>query len=119
MALGGLKMKKRCPCCGDNLDRFIQPVILSVLAHETNTGYGIVKAMENYVTFKDLKPDMAGVYRYLKKMDTKGLIQKVSEEGPSYYGVTEEGYVCLENWAETLREYSVLIGLLAKEIQSV
>ena len=34
--------EKKCACKGGNLDRFIQPIILLILAEEADTGYGAV-----------------------------------------------------------------------------
>lgn len=48
---------ERCPCGGDNLDRFIQPVILSILANESRTGYAVVKKIRDYPAFAVSWPD--------------------------------------------------------------
>ena len=65
-------MKKKvsgCACQGANIEKFIQPVILSILKKETLTGYGVVKKMQDYSMFRFEQPDIAGVYKYLKNME--------------------------------------------------
>lgn len=119
----GLAMAKgKCSCCGANLDRFVQPVILDILANEPCSGYAVVKRMSNYITFSGSGPDPTGVYRYLKIMKNRGLI--VQTEGDSegsdatpLYNITESGKECLKNWVKTLKEYAVQIEKLASQMK--
>ena len=113
----------KCACCGGNLDRFLQPIILSILAGGPKTGYAIVKEIARYSTFRGRGPDPTGVYRYLKIMLLKGMLEKPgSEENgeKSLFTITESGASCLTKWQETLEEYSRQIDVLRTEIaQSV
>ena len=60
---------EKCACGGDYLDRFLQPVILSILTGEPCTGYAVIKRIPEYTTFSSGSPDPTGVYRYLKTGD--------------------------------------------------
>ena len=114
--------KTKSACCGANLDRFVQPVILAILARESCTGYAVVKRMSNYVTFTNAGPDPTGVYRYLKTMKSRGLIVQTAEGrddagAAPLYAITESGAACLQNWVETLKSYARQIEKLAEEIR--
>lgn len=62
----------KCPCYGGNLDKFIQPMILIILAQEDLYGYKIVQHMAESSMCKGQKPDGTGVYRFLKAMENRG-----------------------------------------------
>lgn len=111
-------VKEKCACCGSNLDRFVQPVVLAVLNKEPLTGYAVIKRMEDYVTFQDFAPDPTGVYRYLKIMRQKGLICR-DEDGDGaapLYRITPQGKACLVSWRDTLKEYASRIEELAAQL---
>ena len=113
------EMPEKCSCCGHNLDRFIQPVILSILAETPRTGYAVIKKIPAYVTFRDTAPDPTGVYRYLKIMEGRGLIGRIAADAEGkteQYALTEEGRACLEKWRETLVDYAGRIRSLADEL---
>lgn len=114
------KTGAKCACRGQTLDRFLQPVILSILAREPLTGYAAIKRMREYVTFADAGPDPTGTYRYLKTMETRGLIRRDEARGDSdtsLYHITGDGLDCLANWVGTLRAYEQTIHTLADEIE--
>lgn len=111
--------EKKCACKGGNLDRFIQPMILYILMEESSTGYRIIKRLGDFLMFKETRPDPTGVYRYLRVMEEKKLLEQFEEkEGDNKYKkkyrITEEGKGCLENWKVTLRDYAQSIGELVK-----
>lgn len=113
--------EKKCACKGGNLERFIQPIILQILMDGPETGYGIFKKMEDFSMFRKDKPDVTGVYRYLRVMETRGLLLKFeSREGENKYKmkyrITKEGRECLANWRETLSEYAESIMDLVSKI---
>lgn len=113
--------KEKCACCGANLDRFVQPVILAILAKEPATGYAVVKRMAVYSTFAGAGPDPTGVYRYLKLMKSRGLINQAAEEPDAagaapLYAITDAGRDCLQNWILTLTDYAGQIKALTSEI---
>ena len=105
---------EKCACGGDYLDRFLQPVILSILTGEPCTGYAVIKRIPEYTTFTSGSPDPTGVYRYLKILVDRGLIGKGDDDR---YGITEQGRGCLARWVDTLEKYTESIQALTSEIQ--
>ena len=64
-----------CPCQGKNLDKLLQPLILCILAEGGDMhGFAILKEIGKNPRFADKVPDATGVYRYLKKMESSGLL---------------------------------------------
>lgn len=117
-----LEKKEKCSCCGVNLDRFVQPVVLSILADEPCTGYAVLTRMTRYVTFSASKPDPTGVYRVLKLMKQRGLLVHIREgvehsDAAPVYQLTPSGRECLENWVNTLKDYAVQIETLSSQIR--
>lgn len=105
-------------CQGNNLDKFIQPVILSILDKRGGiNGFQVIKAMEAYVTFREGAPDPSGTYRYLKAMTEKELLmQEKDDEGRAIYYITDSGRHCLGNWRETIAAYAVDLKVLTEQI---
>ena len=107
----------KCSCTGNNLDKLIQPAILSVLAEEELHGYKIAHVISGMQAFRGQKPDITGIYRSLKSMESRGLVVsswETSESGPAkrFYKLTETGAECLNRWIETLEEYRQNIDTL-------
>lgn len=113
-----------CPCKGKNLDKMLQPAILSSLYKEKLHGFMLIQRLGENPMFGGTEPDRAGVYRYLKKMEASGLLQsewELDEEGGKprrIYGITEEGKHCLANWSEALKTYTASVNALIEEIDS-
>ena len=115
---------KKCPCNGDNLERFIQPIILIILSRGSCSGYSVVKQLASYPLLKNSPPDTTGVYRQLKQMEEKGNISTVNypdENGKlkKHYRITPSGMQCLSNWSQTLIDYRTNITLLIDDIEEV
>ena len=107
-----------CACQGANLDKFIQPIILSILQKEGGiTGYRIVKNISAYATFAGTAPDASGIYRYLKAMADRGLIEKRSSGAEEGYYLCSEGEQCLENWRKTIAGYCITLEALNRELK--
>ena len=99
-----------CPCAGITLDKLIQPAILAVLAEGPLHGYGLAERIGRLPGFAGEKPDVSGVYRFLRTMQRKGLVVSawdVSDAGPAKktYHITAQGRRCLRRWVRTLEEY--------------
>lgn len=99
-----------CPCAGATLDKLIQPAILIVLAGGEMHGYGLAGRLSEMPLFEGVKPDASGVYRFLKTMESKGLVTSswdTSQSGPAKktYQITEAGEICLRRWIGTLEKY--------------
>ena len=119
-----IQTSKRCPCNGDNLERFIQPIILTILSRGSCSGYSVVKQLSVYPLLKDSPPDTTGVYRQLKQLEEKGNLRVVNypdENGKikKHYQITGEGLQCLTNWSQTLIDYRTNITMLIDDIEEV
>ena len=57
-----------CPCSGSTLQRFVQPLVMSLLAHGSLYGYVLLQRLRNMPVWGNSPPDQAGVYRLLKLM---------------------------------------------------
>lgn len=113
---------KKCACKGGNLDRFIQPIILLILIDGPDTGYGIFKRVGEFSMFREEKPDATGIYRYLRLMEKRELLEQFDfKEGANKYKkkyrITESGKECLGNWKETLTGYAASVLELAECIR--
>jgi len=111
-----------CPCTGETLDKQIQPAILAVLAEGPMHGYGLAERIGALPAFAGNKPDVSGVYRFLKAMEGKGLVLSswdLSETGPAKktYEITAAGNRCLCRWVRTLEEYRAVITALLDTVR--
>jgi len=115
---------EECACKGSNLDKMIQPAILSALAEEELHGYKIIQRIADTAMFNGNKPDPTGVYRHLKNMESMGLIISswdTTNSGPAKrtFKITEDGYECLCTWISTLEDYKNTIETFLNEAKSV
>ena len=67
--------------------------------------------------FRESRPDATGVYRYLRIMEQRGLLEQFeSREAKNKYNmkycITKAGRECLSNWKVTLTAYAEAIGEL-------
>ena len=113
-----------CPCAGRNLDKLVQPAILTVLASEDLHGYVLVQRLAEMPMFGGQKPDATGVYRFLRQMEERALVTSswdTSEAGPAkrLYQLTDAGRACLVRWADTLATYRDAIGELLEVTRGV
>jgi len=106
----------KCACSGMNLDKFIQPIILSLLKKESLTRYEAVKSIRKFSIMKENIPDSAGIYRTFALLEDHGMICTVEDGDRIAYTITEEGAQCLETWKETLNAYARSIDTLITEL---
>lgn len=115
-----------CPCQGKNLDKLLQPLILCILAEGGDMhGFAILKEIGKNPRFADKVPDATGVYRYLKKMESSGLLTSqwslddLDDAGKPkrIFSITADGKHCLGNWAVALTDYEAYIHGLVGQIQ--
>lgn len=110
----------RCSCKGYNLDRLLQPSILTYLARQDLHGYLIIQELENQDLQNGEKPDNAGVYRSLKKLEENGMVSSfwdtAGEGAPrKIFSITEAGRECLANWTVTLEKYREAIQVIVDD----
>ena len=95
-----------CACSGGNLPRFVQPVLLALLAKESMHGYALVQKLEDTGLFSGQMPDVTGCYRMLREMEKTGVLETTPAkgDGPSRrkYAVTALGRRCLNRWISSL-----------------
>jgi PadR family transcriptional regulator PadR len=108
-----------CPCEGGTLDKLVQPAILIVLSEGPLHGYGLAERISQMPMFGGHKPDGAGIYRFLKTMEAKGLVASswdTSQPGPArrVCSITPAGEGCLRSWVKTLETYRDGINFLLR-----
>lgn len=114
-----------CACKGSNLDKMLQPAILTILYNKKLHGFALVQELGENSMFNGAVPDKAGVYRYLKKMEESGLLTSEWELDANggkprrMYCITERGRHCLGNWNVALKQYVVSINGLIADIEKV
>ncbi|MBR0597596.1 PadR family transcriptional regulator [Sinanaerobacter chloroacetimidivorans] len=118
--LSQVSVNDKCSCKGNNLEKFLQPSILSLLATQNLHGYSIIQELENKSSLKNEKFDNAGIYRTLKALEERQLVDSewnVEGAGAAkkIYKITEEGKSCLSNWVKTLEDYQKTIALIVED----
>ena len=113
-----------CPCTGGTLDRLIQPAILLVLGEGPAHGYRVAERIGEMPSFAGQKPDVSGIYRFLKSMEKKELVVgswDLSESGPAKkcYEITPAGRRCLQEWIKTLEDHRKQITDLLRAARKI
>ena len=113
---------KQCAELGKSLSRMSQPTILAVLARseEPLHGYIIVQRAAASPMFGGKKPDPAGIYRTLKKMEEQGFVTSAWDTPSSgaakrMFSLTDEGRAALRRWIDALACYIASIQELREE----
>ncbi len=117
-----------CPCFGATLDKLVQPAMLAALTAGPIHGYRLAERLhamtghcqENHC---EEKPDLSGIYRFLKKMEAGGLVTshwETAEKGHAkrLFQITAEGRACLAQWTTTLESYLQAIRNLLHEAKA-
>ncbi len=112
-----------CPCLGGTLDKLIQPAILAALSHGPLHGYKLAERMSEMTGCCAGKPDLSGVYRFLKAMETRRLVVSswdTPEKGHArrLFQITAEGEACLVKWSETLEAYHATVKSLLRQVRA-
>lgn len=112
-----------CPCVGATLDKLIQPAVLAVLADESLHGYELAKRIGEIPNFLDHAPDVSGIYRILKNLESRSMVVSDWDMPPSgrakrIFSITPDGRKCLKNWQATLENYCEAIDSLLKTTQN-
>jgi DNA-binding PadR family transcriptional regulator len=112
---------KHCACSGGNLDRMVRPAILVCLAKSELHGYQLLKELQEMVMFESMPPDLTGIYRCLRDMESEGLLISewdTPDEGRAKrrFRITSDGYDCLVRWGRTLENYSAAVTDLRKRV---
>lgn len=111
-----------CPCKGKNLDKLLQPAILEALYDKDLHGFLLIQELSGNPMFGGTLPDRAGVYRYLKKMESSGLLtsdwemETETNKPRRIYSITDHGKECLSNWSKALKNYMSSVEELVEGI---
>ncbi|MEN3003189.1 PadR family transcriptional regulator [Dehalobacterium formicoaceticum] len=114
----------KCSCRGYNLDKLIQPNVLTILAQQDLHGYLIIQELEKKNLFNDEKLDNTGVYRALKTLEDRGMVCSewlFDDAGPAKknYKITDKGIECLQTWISTLEDYKKSIENIIADAKNV
>jgi DNA-binding PadR family transcriptional regulator len=109
-----MSKEKVCSCLGGNLDRMLKPAVLVCLVNSAQHGYQLLKDLESMTLFKNLSPDMTGLYRCLHEMEEDGLVSSewdTPDHGRARrrFQITADGRDCLKQWNETLVAYGAAL----------
>jgi PadR family transcriptional regulator, regulatory protein PadR len=112
-----------CPCSGGTLDKLVQPSILAALTAGPMHGYRLSKRINEMGGTCGAKPDVSGVYRFLKKLEAGGYVVSTWEAGDKgharrLYEITPKGRACLVRWTSTLESYLASIRKLLHEAKA-
>jgi DNA-binding PadR family transcriptional regulator len=112
-----------CPCSGATLDKLVQPAILAALTEGPIHGYRLAERIDEMVGLFGDKPDVSGVYRFLKKMESAGLVVSTWEatdkgHAKRLFEITADGRACLARWTATLEIYLEAIGTLLNKAKA-
>lgn len=116
--------QKKCSCKGSNLDKLLQPQILTLLAEKPYHGYVLIQELENKMTPGCGKLDPTGIYRTLKNLEDKNLIASewdVEGTGAAkrIYRINACGKACLQTWINTLEDYQQTIASIIDDAKNI
>ena len=108
-----------CPCVGATLDKLIQPALLAVLTDGPLHGYELARRIGEIPGFLEEQPDVSGVYRMLKSLESRGMVVSdwevaKGERAKRNFSITEEGRQCLRHWHQTLLNHRKALDSLLK-----
>jgi DNA-binding PadR family transcriptional regulator len=114
-----MKTFSDCPCAGATLDKLVQPAILAALTKGPIHGYRLAQRINEMAGQFGEKPDVSGIYRFLKKMEATGLVTSSWETGgmghaKRLFEITADGRACLTRWTTTLEAYLQTITTLLR-----
>lgn len=109
-------------CNGVYLDKLIQPSILIELSKEPAHGFLLLQRLKDS-GLVDSNLDPAGFYRMLKKLEKSDFIVSTkvdsNPKGRQVFNITSLGRIALNNWEQTLKQYSKHIDKILGEIDRV
>ncbi|MDR2366972.1 MAG: PadR family transcriptional regulator, partial [Deltaproteobacteria bacterium] len=106
-----------CPCTGKTLTKLVKPLVMTFLAKGRIHGYGVQRLLVKKGGFTHGPPDLSGIYRSLKEMESQGYVGSgwVSNDGgppKKCFHLTEKGCACLAMWKKSLIGYRAQIDEL-------
>ncbi len=112
-----------CPCLGGTLDKLLQPAILAALSQGPLHGYKLAERISEMASCPAGKPDLSGIYRFLKMMESRRLVTSswdTPKKGHArrLFQITVEGEACLGKWTETLEAYQATLAALLQQVRA-
>jgi poly-beta-hydroxybutyrate-responsive repressor len=109
------------PCPKGKIERFIEPCLLLLLAEKPAHGYELMDNLEQF-DFDPRCQDPGQIYRYLRRMETEGLVESAWESGDTgparrSYRITGDGLSLLTAWMKTLEKRVNIINKLITRYQ--
>lgn len=99
--------ERPCSCAMGNLYRYVEPVILYMLAErESAHGYELAGELSSHA-LTDAQIDRGALYRTLQRLEANGHVESewdTSSSGPArhVYRITDSGRAHLDEWAVVL-----------------
>lgn len=108
--------ERPCSCAMGNLYRFVEPVVLYMLAKKVSAhGYELAGELSSHA-LTDAEIDRGALYRTLKRLEANGHVQ--SEWDTSSTGPARHVYRITDSGREHLREWTVILGSLARSMEA-
>ncbi len=113
-----------CTCAMGNLYRFVEPVVLYLLARRgTAYGYDLARELETHA-LTDAVIDRSALYRTLQQLEANGHVESnwdVSGRGPARhtYRLTDSGRRHLAEWCVVLRNLSESMARFVDDARQV
>ena len=103
--------------------RFIEACLLVLLEEEDSYGYSLMEKLETF-NFSDDSLNMSIIYRNLKSMETRNLIESYwikGDMGPDkkVYKLTNQGKEEAEKWIELLRFRKTQLQLIIEKYEEI
>ncbi len=114
--------KQPCTCGMGNLYRFVEPLILHLLAIKGSAcGYALLADLEAHA-LTDAAIDKAALYRTLRHLEANGKVQSAWETdggGPArrVYTLTRDGEEHLEEWAAVLEHLAQAMDRFVRAVR--
>lgn len=113
-----------CPCRGSTLDRLLRPAVLSCIAEEPQHGYQIAQRLKSLRIFKTVPPDLTGLYRCLRDLETQGMVASewdtpAKGKARRRFTITRDGLDCVRQWTCTLADYAAGVEDLRLRLKTV
>jgi DNA-binding PadR family transcriptional regulator len=100
------------------MDRFIEVCLLQLLSQQQGYGYSLMSQLATF-GFDEEKLNVSTIYRTLRKMEKKNLVNSQWEQGDKgpkkrVYKISENGKSDLYEWIEILKGRRLMIDKLVK-----
>jgi PadR family transcriptional regulator, regulatory protein PadR len=116
--------ERPCTCAMGNLYRFVEPVVLYLLAEKGSAyGYELAGDLKDHA-LTDAEIDRGALYRTLQRLESMGHVTSgwdTSGSGPArhIYRITESGKAHLAEWAVVLGNLSRTMEAFVADVKAL